>query len=169
MFGYFIGLFWGLIFGCVIGLTYNFISTITKSYYKEKNPKKILMKKIYEQLSDRVFEQFYEDIESVINIKNIQFDGIPKIEEIVSFTHNIMDIAKYYNNKFTIVYDNKNDKTIKIKILDGALMNDKNFMETMKFLTKNNINVCIILPLPLSGLGPPEPENEKTEVLLETI
>ena len=53
MFGYFIGLFWGFIIGGFVGLSYNFIKNITESYIKEKNPKKILMKKIYEQISDR--------------------------------------------------------------------------------------------------------------------
>jgi len=146
MFGYFIGLFWGFIFGGLCGFMYNLIKNLTESYYKEKNPKKILMKKIYEHLADKVFDQFYNDIESIINVNNLQLDEIPKIDEIVSFTHNIMNLAKYYNNKFTIVYDNKNDKTIKIKILDNELLNDKNFIDTMTFLTKNKINMCMILP-----------------------
>ena len=113
MFGYFIGLFWGFIIGGFVGLSYNFIKNITESYIKEKNPKKILMKKIYEQISNKVFDQFYNDIESMINVNNLQLEEIPKIEEIVLFTHNIMNVANYYNKKFTLVYDNKNDKMIK--------------------------------------------------------
>jgi len=153
MFGYFIGLFWGFIFGFIFGFSYNFIKNITESYYKEKNPKKILMKKIYEQLAYKVFDQFYNDIESIINVDNLQLDEIPKLDDIVSFTHNILNIGKYYNNKFTIVYDNKNDKIIKIKILDNELLNDKNFIDTMTFLTKNKINICIILPNELNELN----------------
>jgi hypothetical protein len=144
MFGYFIGLFWGFIFGGIVGISYNFIKNISESYFKERNPKKILMKKIYEQLANKVFEQFYMDIESMINVNNLQLQEIPKIEEIVLFTHNIMNISKYYNDKFVLVYDNKNDKIMKIKILDNELLNDKSFIETMTFLTKNKFNVCMI-------------------------
>ena len=145
MFGYFIGLFWGFIIGGLFGFSYNLIKKLTESYYKEKNTKKILMKKIYEQVADKVFDQFYNDIEPFINVNNLQLEELPKLDEIISFTHNIMNLTKYYNNKFTIVYDNKNYKIAKIKILDNELLNDKNFIDTMTFLTKNKINMCMIL------------------------
>lgn len=157
MFGYFIGLFWGFIIGGIFGFSYNLIKNLTESYIKEKNPKKILMKKIYEQLAEKVFDQFYNDIESIINVDNLQLEELPKLDEIVLFTHNIMNLAKYYNNKFTIVYDNKNDKIAKIKILDNDLLNDKIFIDTMTFLTKNKINMCMILP---------NEKNEKNKELL---
>ena len=142
--GLFSGLFWGLFIGGISGFGYNKIKKTMKTYYEEKNPKKILIKTIYEQLTDKVFEQFYNDIDSAFQLQNIKLEELPNMNDIINLTTNMMELTKYYNNKFMLVYDNKNDKTIKIKLLDNDMLENKNFIEIMEFLNKNKIELCII-------------------------
>ena len=142
--GLFSGLFWGLFVGGICGFGYKNIKNILKTYYYERNPKKILIKTIYEQLTDKVFEQFYNDIDSIIQTQNIKINELPDMNDIIILTKNMMEHCKFYNNKFMFVYDTKNNKTIKIKLLDNDMLDNKNFIQIMEFLNKNKIELCII-------------------------
>jgi len=145
MLGYFVGLFWGFLSGTLFGYYFNFFLNIYYKYKKTKDPKRILLEHLYKHITNKVFEDCYENIEVFVNENMGEIiKQIPDINELTKLSNNIIDLSKYYNNKFTIVYDNKNDKTIKIKLIDNDILENKTFIDTMIFLNNNNIKMCII-------------------------
>jgi len=145
MLGYFVGLFWGFLSGTLFGYYFNFFLNIYRRYKATSDPKRILIEHLYKHITNKVFEDCYENIEVFINENMAEIlKQIPDIDELTKLSNNVMELSKYYNNKFTIVYDNKNDKTIKIKLLDNTILENKTFIDTMTFLNNNNVKMCII-------------------------
>lgn len=148
MFSYFLGLFWGFLSGTLFGYYFNFFLNLYQKYqrYKvTKNPKRILLEHLYKHITNKVFEDCYDNIETFVNENMGEIiKQIPDINDLTKLSNNIIELSKYYNNKFTIVYDNKNDKTIKIKLLNNDILNNDTFVNTMTFLNNNNIKLCII-------------------------
>jgi hypothetical protein len=145
MLSYFIGLFWGFVSGTLFGYYLNFFKNLYRRYQITRDPKRILIEHLYNHITNKVFEDCYENIEVFVNENMGEIiKQIPDINDLTKLSNNLLELSKYYNNKFTIVYDNKNDKTIKIKLLNNDILEDKAFIDTMTFLNNNNIKMCII-------------------------
>ncbi len=145
MLGYFIGLFWGLLSGTLFGYYLNFLMNLYKRYKITRDPQKVLLEQLYKHITNKVFEDCYDNIETFVNENMGEIiKQIPDINELTKLSNNLLELSKYYNNQFTIVYDNKNDKTIKIKLLNNDILNNNTFVNTMTFLNNNNIKLCLI-------------------------
>jgi hypothetical protein len=145
MFGYIYGLFCGFLSGTVFGYSLNFILKTYRRYKITKDPQKIIIEELYKHITNKVFENCYDNIEVFVN-DNIGtiIKQIPDISELIHLSNNLIELSKHYNNKFTIVYDNKTDKTIKIKLIENNILENKTFIDTLTFLNKNKIELCII-------------------------
>jgi len=145
MLSYFIGLFWGFVSGTLFGYYLNFFKNLYTRYKVTRDPKRILIEYLYKHITNKVFEDCYENIQVFVNENMGEIiKQIPDINDLTKLSNNLLELSKYYNNKFSIVYDNKNDKTIKIKLLNNDILEDKTFIDTMTFLNNNNIKMCII-------------------------
>ena len=145
MFAYFMGLFWGFISGSIFGYYLKFLINLYKRYKITKDPQKVLIEQLYNHITNTVFENCYDNIETFINENMGEIlKQIPDINKLIKLSNNVMELSKYYNNQFTIVYDNKNDKTIKNKLLDNKILTNNTFIDTMTFLNNNNVKMCII-------------------------
>lgn len=145
MFGYIYGLFCGFISGTIFGYYLNFVISLYKRYKITNDPQKVIIEQVYKHITEKVFENCYENIEVFVKDNlDIIIKQIPDINDLIHLSNNMLELSKYYNNKFTIVYDNKNDKTIKIKLIDNDILENKTFSDTLTFLNKKNIELCII-------------------------
>jgi hypothetical protein len=145
MFSFIIGIIWGFITGTFFGYYFNLCKNLYKRYIITRDPQKVIIEQLYNHITNKIFEDCYDNIHTFVNDNMGEIiKQIPDINKLIKLSNNMMELSKYYNNKFTIVYDNKNDKIIKIKLLDNEILENQVFVDTMTFLNQHNINMCII-------------------------
>lgn len=130
------GFFYGFIFGFIL----KFVYSLYNKYNEYKDLKKIAINKIYNIISDKVFNLFYDDI--CKNNSDFKINGLEDLHDIQLLIESFEKIIKNHNNKFKISFI---DNQCKIKLLDKNYINDENFIRVCEFFTKNNIELNIIV------------------------
>jgi len=141
MFGlsFIFGFFYGFIFGFISKYTYS----LYKKYNEYKDVKKLAINKMYNIISDRIFDLLYDEINK--NNKNngdFKINGLENLYDIQELIISFEQIIKNHNDKFKISFI---DNQCKIKLLDKNYMNNEHFIRVCKFFTKNNIDLSIII------------------------
>jgi hypothetical protein len=132
MYQFLTGLFYGFIGGLIFGLSFPYMYRIYKRYKFNGDTRKAIIEEAFLVCSSQLFDGLYNSLNKDVKM--------PDLPELINVSTNILNISPEYNKSFRLIF--KKGRPI-INITDKKLMNNKNFIDIMKFFKKNDIEIIL--------------------------